>query len=140
MCMIRIEPYSLWLGHAGDCRETAKVLDAGVQAVVQLAIEESPAQFPRDIIFIRIPLLDGSDNSRDALRLAINVVGHLLSAGVPTLLCCSAGMSRSPAVAACAIARIEKRTPLDALDQIRNHIGTDISPGLWRELIACSSE
>src|ERR1051325_8186808 len=121
--MIQIEPYSLWLGHAGDCRETAKVLDAGIQAVVQLAIEEPPAQFPRDIIFIRIPLLDGSGNPPEALRLVITVVQHLLSTAVPILLCCSAGMSRSPAVAACAVARIENRTPLECLNQIRNHIG-----------------
>ena len=76
--MIQIEPHLLWLGHAGDCRDVAKVLDTGIQAVVQLAIEESPASFPREIIFIRIPLHDGADNSFDILRLAVATVQQLL--------------------------------------------------------------
>jgi hypothetical protein len=32
--MIKIEPYLLWLGHAGDCRDATRILDAGIEAVV----------------------------------------------------------------------------------------------------------
>ena len=137
--MIQLAPHLLWLGHAGDFRDATKVLDAGIQAVVQLAIEEPPAQFPRDIILVRIPLHDGADNSPDTLRLAVTTVQHLLIAKVPTLLCCSAGMSRSPAVAACALSRINEQAPTESLTQIQIRLGTDISPRLWQDLLACFS-
>lgn len=137
--MIQIEPHSLWLGHAGDCRDASRVLSAGIRAVVQLAIEEPPAQFPREIIFVRIPLHDGSDNTADSLRLAITMVQHLLVTRIPTLLCCSAGVSRSPAIAACALARINEQTPTESLAQIQILLGTDISPALWRDLMPCCS-
>lgn len=138
--MIRIEPHLLWLGHAGDCRDVTKVLDAGIQAVVQLAVEESPVLFPREVIFVRIPLHDGSNNSPDSLRLAVATVQQLLVANTPTLLCCSAGMSRSPAIAACAIARIHTQTPTESLAYIQSRHGTDISPRLWHDLLACFSK
>ena len=135
--MIQLEPYLLWICNAGDCRDATKVLEAGIRAVVQLAIEEPPTQFPRDVIVVRIPLLDGSDNSLDTLRLAVTTLQHLLTTKVPTLLCCSAGMSRSPAVAACALARINGRAPTESLAQIQSRLGTDISPRLWQDLLAC---
>jgi protein-tyrosine phosphatase len=134
--MIRIEPHLLWLGHAGDCRDMAKVLDAGIEAVVQLAAEEPPAQFPREIIVLRIPLLDGADNPPAILRLAVSSVEQLLASHVSTLLCCSAGMSRSPAIAACALARLEQKEPATSLEAIRTRLATDISPSLWRDLLA----
>jgi Polymorphic toxin system, DSP-PTPase phosphatase len=137
--MIQIEPHLLWLGHAGDCRDVAKVLDAGIRAVVQLAIEEPPAQFPREVIFVRIPLHDGSDNSADDLRLAINTVEQLLSSKIPMLLCCGAGMSRSPAIAACALARIYGQSPTECLQQIQGLQGTDVSVTLWQDLLTCLS-
>lgn len=137
--MIQIEPHSLWLGHAGDCRDATTVLGAGIRAVVQLAIEEPPAQFPREIIFARIPLHDGSDNTADSLRLAITTVHHLLVARIPTLLCCSAGLRRSPAIAACVLARISGQTPTESLARIQILFSTDISPALWRDLMACCS-
>ena len=137
--MIQVEPHLLWLGHAGDCRDAAKVLDAGIRAVVQLAIEEPPAHFPRDIIYVRIPLHDGANNSADDLRLAINTVEQLLSSKIPMLLCCGAGMSRSPAIAACALARIEGQSPTECLQRIQSLHGTDVSVTLWQDLLACQS-
>lgn len=137
--MIQIEPHLLWLGHAGDCRDMAKVLDAGIDAVVQLAAEEPPAQFTREIIVLRIPLLDGADNSPAVLRLAVNSVEQLLASNVRTLLCCSAGMSRSPAIAACALARVEQTDPATSLEAIRTRLATDVSPRLWHDLLATNS-
>ena len=138
--MIQIEPHLLWLGHAGDCRDAIKIMDAGIEAVVQLAIEEPPAQMPREIVFVRIPLHDGSDNSPDTLRFAVKTVEHLLASNVRTLLCCSAGMSRSPAIAAFALARINGQTPTESLEQVRRHRGTDVSPKLWQDLLACIAD
>ena len=75
--MIQIAPYALWLGHAGDCRDLAKVLLTGIRAVVQLAMEEPTVQFTRDMISLRIPLNDGAGNSAGDLRLAVTTVEQL---------------------------------------------------------------
>lgn len=134
--MFQIEPDLLWLGHAGDGRDVARVLDANIRAVVQLAFEEPPVDFPRDVIVIRIPLYDGGDNAAVNLQLAVHTVEQLLTAGVPTLICCGAGMSRAPAVAACALAHISGKSPAECLQSIRTHHGTDVSATLWHDLLA----
>ena len=67
------------------------------QALVQLAAEEPVIQAPRDLIHVRIPLLDGPGNRAEFLTLAIRTVAALLTLRVPTLVCCGAGMSRSRA-------------------------------------------
>ena len=135
--MFRVEPYALWLGHAGDCRDVASLFEAGIRASVQLAIEEPPVALPRDFIVVRIPLYDGSDNSADNLQLAVNTVQQLLTSKTPTLVSCGAGMSRSPAIAAFALARIENRTPAQSLEMIQSRHGTDVSATLWHDLQTC---
>ena len=59
----RIEPYQLWLGHAGDGRDIARLVDTGIEAVVQLAAEELPIALPRELVKLRFPLLDGPVNT-----------------------------------------------------------------------------
>ena len=39
----------LWIGHAIEARNAQTVLSAGVEALVDLATEEPPAVYPRDI-------------------------------------------------------------------------------------------
>ena len=134
--MIHILPYSLWLGHAGDGRDVAGILATGIESVVQLAVEEPPVHYPREIIYLRVPLLDGSDNPPATLRLAIDVVERLVTAKRATLVCCGAGLSRSPAVAACALSHIEGRSPQSLLEQIQQAHGTDVLPTFWCDLMA----
>ena len=112
--MNEITPYPVFVGHAADGRAVKELLDQGIRAVVQLAAEEPPIVTPRDLVFCRFPLEDGSGNDADLLSLAITSVAHLVSRGVPTLVCCGAGMSRSPAVVAAALSIIEHRDPGDA--------------------------
>ena len=61
--MRELVPQRLWIGNAGDARDPARVLDAGVAALVNLAAEELPPDFPRDILYCHFPLLDGPGNS-----------------------------------------------------------------------------
>ena len=72
--MNQIKPYALWLGHSGDHRDFRPVLDLGVQALVELALEEPPAHPPRELIYCRLPLLDGVGNEEGLLHLAISTV------------------------------------------------------------------
>src|SRR5947209_697139 len=102
--MNQIKPYPLWLGHAGDSRDFRPVLDAGIQALVDLSREEHPAEPPRELIYCRFPLVDGIGNDEGLLDLAISTLASLIRMRIPTLVCSNIGLSRSPAVAAAALA------------------------------------
>jgi hypothetical protein len=132
--MKQILPYQLWLGHAGDGRDFRQILDIGITAVIQLAEEEPALKPPRDFIYCRFPLQDGPGNSVETLCLAIDTVANLLTRQVPTLICCGAGMSRSPAVAAAAMARVQNVPPVECLKHVVACHPSDVSPGLWGEI------
>lgn len=121
----------LFLGNALDVRDLRRVYDHQIQAVVDLAIEESPAQLAREIIYVRVPLLDGSDNAAAIITTAIRCVAGLVENRIRTLVACSAGMSRSPAIAAAAMAILTKTTPENCLTTILAAAPHDVSPLLW---------
>jgi protein-tyrosine phosphatase len=132
--MRSIPPHSLWIGHAGDSHDVPLLLERGVQAVVQLAVEEAPLALPREIAVCRFPLADGGENDPRLLLLAIRAVTQLVSANVPTLVCCNAGLSRAPAIVAAALAEVHGQTLHDSLTAIARQTPTDVSPQLWRQI------
>ena len=93
-------PIPLWLGHAADAQDFKRILDLEITALVQLAAEEAPLQPPRELIYCRFPLVDGPGNDASLLSLAITTLANLLEKRKSVLVCCGAGLSRSPAVAA----------------------------------------
>ena len=102
--MRAVIPKLLWIGNALDARDIKTVLGVGVTAIIDLAIEEPSIQFPRDIVYCRFPLIDGEGNSPPVLRAAIQMTAHFVRSEISTLVACSAGMSRSPAIVAAALA------------------------------------
>ncbi len=133
--MHNIHNYRLWIGHSGDGRDLAAILRAGIEVVVQLAMEETPLILTHELVSFRIPLLDGAENSQRDLRLAVDIVSKLMRDFRPTLVCCSAGMSRSPAIVACAMAALEGRAPEECLLRLSETMPVDVSPGLWEDLV-----
>jgi hypothetical protein len=133
--MNQVQPHSLWLGHAGEGRDFRAVFDAGIKALVQLAVEEPPPQPPRELIACHFPLLDSAGNSPDLLLLTINTVATLLRMHIPTLVSCNYGMSRAPAVAAAALAMLYQQPPQDWLERVLEHHPGDVSPGFWNEIV-----
>ena len=132
--MHRVEPYPLWLGHAGDLRQPALLFAAEIRAIVDLAANEPFPQLPRDFVYCRFPLLDGEGNDPALLRVAVRTIGALLSAEVPTILCCSNGLSRAPAVAAATIGIADHLSLDAALIHVASQVQHDVSPALWRDL------
>ena len=132
--MRQILPHYLWLGHAGDGRDFRRILDTGIQAMVQLAAEEPALVSPRDLICCRFPLVDGPGNDMKMLQLAIGMVANLLEKKIPTLVFCGAGLSRSPAILAAAMALIFKQSPDECLKQVAEHFPADVAPGFWEEV------
>jgi hypothetical protein len=131
-----IEPHSLWLGHAGDARDPGAALAHGLTALIDLAVNEPPAAITRELTYCRFPLVDGPGNPPWLLRAAVETTARLLRDGVPTLVRCSMGMSRSPAIAAAAVSMISGRAPEECLAEVLRSGAADVSPGLWREVVA----
>jgi len=83
--------------------------------------------------------LDGAGNDAVLLSLAIKSVRELIRHNVPTLVCCSAGMSRSPAIVAAALSLVQNAGIDECLRSISAHHPTDVSPGLWDEIVHATS-
>jgi hypothetical protein len=132
--MNQIEPYPLWIGHGGEGHDFRHLLDAGIEAVVELAEEEPSFPPRRDMIACRFPLIDGEGNPPHLLALAIQTVAALIVAKVPLLVCCGAGLSRAPAIVAAALATIHRDSPEECLKRITRHHPSDVCPGLWSDI------
>jgi predicted protein tyrosine phosphatase len=124
----------LFVADAPSARDVKLLYKHNVQAVVDVAANESPAQLPREFIYCRIPLLDGDGNSPLALKLAVETIVALVRSQTPTVVACSAGMSRSPAIAAAAISLLSAQAPDDCLLQIVHNGPHDVSPRLWAQI------
>lgn len=126
----------LWTGNARDARDVKGVLDLGIAAVIDLALEEPPITFPREIVYCRLPLIDGDENNPAILESAIETTTRFVQSEVPTLVACSGGMSRSPAIAAAAMSRINQSRFADMIKQIAADGPCDVAPGLWNAIQA----
>jgi protein-tyrosine phosphatase len=127
-------PDKLWIGNAADARNVTDVLGLGIAAIVDLAIEEQPIQFPRDVVYCRFPLIDGAGNHPAILRAAIEMTANFIASETPMLVACGAGVSRSPAIVAAATAKTERITLADALGKVAAGEPHDVSPGLLEEV------
>ena len=134
--MRQLSPHRLWLGNIVDVRDLRNVLNQGIHAIVDLAAHEPPPTITRDLVYVRCPLLDNSGNSPWLVCLAVETVWRLLHAKVPTLVYCSAGMSRTPAVVAAALALETNRPLADCLQEITVNVPHDVSPGLISDVQA----
>jgi len=128
--MNQLKPHALWVGHADDGRDFRSVFDFGIRAIVQVALEESPIPSPRELIYLRFPLLDGAGNNRAVLRQAVSAVTQLFQANIPMLVCCGAGMSRAPLIAAAAMTLSGTLHWDEALALVARHRPLDLSPPL----------
>jgi hypothetical protein len=128
--MRQVADRPLWIGNAGDLRDARAVLGAGVEAVVELADSEQLAVLPRELIRCRFPLSDGGDNPAWLLRMAAESVAALIRAGVPVLVCCAGGMSRSVCIVAAGIALAEGCSLSETLTMLAQTGPADVSPRL----------
>jgi protein-tyrosine phosphatase len=133
--MRQVSPHRLFLGNALDARDLRRLNELEIAAVIDLALEEKPAVLGRELVYCRFPLVDGAGNSPVILRAAVEMVVSLMKSQTLTLVACGAGMSRSPAVAALALARISGQSPEANLAAIVAGQPHDVSPLFWDELV-----
>lgn len=132
--MREILPQRLWIGHAGDLRDRAIFETHGIRALVHVALEEPIPEVSRELLLCHVPLMDGA-NAAGMLRNALSMTATLIRDELPTLVCCSAGMSRSPAVTAGAIALATGRDANECLAEIVRGHPHDVSPVLWDAVV-----
>ncbi len=133
--MREITQKTLWLGNAIDTRDLRHVHDAGISAIVDVALEEPGAQLTRDLIYCRIPLLDGAANRAELLALAVETTASLIRKKIPTMVVCGAGMSRSPSIVACALALVRDTAPDEELQRLVEGHPHDVSPLFWADVL-----
>lgn len=121
-------------------REPRRLYDLGITALVDLAVEELQAHLTRDLMYCRFPLVDGAGNSPEVLSAAIETTASLIQKQVPTLVTCAAGMSRSPAIIAAALALVHDDSPEDCLQRLITGQPHDVSPSLWGEIKSVCGE
>jgi protein-tyrosine phosphatase len=68
------------------------------------------------------------------LRAAIETTATFIASRTPTLVACGAGMSRSPAIVAAAMATLEGGTLVGALERLTAGQPHDVSPSLLAEI------
>jgi protein-tyrosine phosphatase len=132
--MTQINPYPLWIGHAGEALDYPRLAEQGIEVLVSLAAEEACAQVPRELVYLRIPLVDGIGNRAALIDLAVTTVAKLLSLETPTAVCCGAGKSRAPTIAAAALAVACRGDFADSLRQLSAQHPCDVAPGFWDEV------
>jgi hypothetical protein len=136
--MRRIDGYPLWIGTARDARAIKEVLDAGIEAIVDLAVEEIPAGPTRELVYLRFPLVDGGGNPPWLILAAGMTIDGLIRLRVPTLVACGAGLSRSPAIAALGLCfATDQRAPDILLRRVQKDVPSDVHPALWNDIMRC---
>ena len=132
--MNQIPPHALWIGTTGDLRDLRRLYDLGIRAVMHVAYEEPPLTLPHDFVACRFPLVDGGDNPPDVLSLAITTLTHFLERKFACLICCQASLSRSPIIAAAALARFTATTFDECMALIAQHHPCAIHPELLAQV------
>lgn len=133
--MRKIEGYELWVGHAGAVPDRSSLARRGISAVVDLAMDETPRTFGREAVACRFPLTDGGGNAPALVASAVTALAGLVQARVPTLVFCSMGLSRSPSVAAGAVALVSGRPEGECLALVTRGAPADVSPAMWAQVV-----
>ena len=120
----------LYIGDAISARDVKQIYDHQFSAVLDLAANEPPAVLGRDIIYCRFPMSDDNSNDDALISSAIVCLHSLLERQFRTLVACSAGMSRSPLIAAAAISLLTRDDFTDCLARLVADAPHDISPTL----------
>jgi protein-tyrosine phosphatase len=124
----------LYVGNALDARDLKAIYDKQISAVVDLAINEPPAQLGREIIYCRFPLNDGGGNNDGLIAIAVRTIAAMIQNKTRTIVACSAGMSRAPTIAAASVALMTGRDPDECLVDIISNAPNDVSPILWAQI------
>ena len=123
----------LFVGTAEDATDDSLLETHGVTTIVSHT-HETPNPAVQDITVRSIPLIDRPQHSREQFTKAVEETVAALAADGSVLVHCSAGASRSPTVAATALALARDMDLEDALQQVAdNRAAVDPHEALLRQ-------
>lgn len=108
----------LFVGTVGDAGNKPLMHEHDIKVIVSLTHVEPDDGFPSDLAVVRVPMKDGPQNDQQVFERAITHTLSHLGVGDKILVHCSAGASRSPAVAATALALYEEIGLQTAFEQV----------------------
>lgn len=100
----------LFVGTVADASDAERLLERGIELVVSLTHAGPNGEFASTVQ--RHPMTDGPQNERSTFEAAVRTVRSGLDADATLLVHCQSGASRSPAVAATALA-LERELDLE---------------------------
>jgi protein-tyrosine phosphatase len=110
----------LFIGTVEEAGAEALMREYDIEVIVSLTHEGPDDGFPSDLKVVRLPMKDGPQNDQQVFEQAVTHVLSRLRSGDNVLVHCSAGASRSPAVAATALALYNEVGLETGFEQIAN--------------------
>jgi protein-tyrosine phosphatase len=110
----------LFVGTLEDAGNTTLIREHSIVNVVSLTHSEPNGGFSSDLTVENIPMKDGPRNDQQKFNRAVTNVLSCLKTGENLLVHCTAGASRSPAVAATALALYDEIRLEAAFEQVSN--------------------
>jgi len=108
----------LYVGGIGAASEESALHDAGIEVVVGLTHDPPAGGYPDAVRVVREPMVDGPRNEAPAFERAVEATRDALTSDERALVHCSAGSSRSVAVAAAALTEATDRDLEAAFGQV----------------------
>lgn len=105
----------LFVGTEADAGDQSLLQTHGIDTVISLTHSEPDTG---EIARVDVPMIDGPQNSYHTFAAAVQTVVAHREDGHCVLIHCAAGSSRSPSVAAAAIAHLTESTLNEAFNQI----------------------
>ncbi len=109
----------LYVGSIEDAGDQSLLERRRISVILSLTHTEPDPGFPSAVTVVRFPMLDGPRNDRETFARAVSEAVTRWEAGNRVLIHCSAGASRSPAVAAAAISLSTDRPVETAFRQLK---------------------
>ena len=132
---------SLFVGTIEDAGTGPLLENHGIETVVSLAHSPPDTRFPESVSVKQVPLTDGPQNDRAQFNEAVDVLVSALESGETVLVHCSRGASRSPSVAATALAITQDIGIKEAFEQVAEHReACDPHEALVRQAVAVYQE
>ena len=132
---------SLFVGTIADAGRDSHLRKENIATVVSLTHSEPDTGFPESVTVTRVPITDGPQHDRAQFEAAVDAVLAALDSGESVLVHCSRGASRSPSVAATALA-LSRDVGIDrAFERVaENRVVTDPHDALVRQAVTVYRE
>lgn len=111
---------NLYISGSEAAHDLGRLNEDGITAVLNVAYEiNDPPTLPQDIFQIKVGLTDDDKNIPYTKRLAVETLKVLMLKGEKVLVHCAVGQSRSPYVAAKAVAGLENKTVGEVFNEMK---------------------